>query len=276
MPSSRQIQVWAETRLPHAIEILLTLWLAWMTAGLLTGGDASRRTVDVDAPKARTTAPSVERIASTPLFGQLETAAPAPVKHAVDSRLNLTLQGVMLAGAHSAAVVRLPDKRQKLVFLGERIQPGVILRAVEKDAIIVEHRGRMERIRMITRPLPATVAMRPQHAPTTTGATATRRFSRAELRAQLNRLPQLLMQARAIPHQMNGRMDGYLIQDIAPRSLYARAGLQNGDIILAVNGQPIVNPQQAMKLLNSLSSASHLSIRIRRGDTEQTLRYQIR
>jgi len=144
------------------------------------------------------------------------------------------------------------------------------LKRVEALAIEVVNHGRPERILMEK----AALAGRAP-APSRDNA-GIRHMSRAAVDIKLNDLPALLTQARAIPHQMGGKPDGFLIQEIVPGSLYAQAGLKNGDVIRKVNGQPVTRPEQGIKLFQSLRNASHIEVRILRGGKPEMLAYDIR
>ncbi len=260
--------------LPRFAEGILVLVLAWVLAGWLTSGSDLPVTPSVVPRNENMAIPSADRIGALPLFGKLvkearEKKRPVPPPVAV-SRLRLRLLGTILAGRHSAAIVTLESgSRQKLVFMGEAIKPGVILKSVESTAIVVDNHGRSERILMQKTALVSA-------SPVPKRAGEVRHMPRAAVRAKLNDLAGLLTQARAIPHQMNGKPDGFLIQEIVPGSLYARAGLLNGDIIRKVNGQPVIRPEEGIKLFQSLKNASSIDLEIVRNGTVRTIHFDIR
>jgi len=219
--------------------------------------------------------PSAERIAAMPLFGKLVKETRVKKKSArppvTVSRLRLRLLGTILAGKHSAAIITLENgNKQKLVFTGEAIKPGVILKSVESTAIVVDNHGRQERILMQKTALVSTPPVQRQTD------REVRHMPRAAVQDKLNNLASLLTQARAIPHQMNGKPDGFLIQEIVPGSLYARAGLLNGDIIRKVNGRPVIEPEEGIKLFQSLKNASSIDLEIVRNGSVRTIHFDIR
>ncbi len=99
---------------------------------------------------------------------------------------------------------------------------------------------------------------------------------RAEVQKQLANLPSLLTSARATPHHSNGRMDGFLLTEIAPGSLPAKAGLQNGDVVRAVNGRPLHSVADGAALLQEARRARSLDIDVLRRGTSLRLHYDIR
>lgn len=79
-------------------------------------------------------------------------------------------------------------------------------------------------------------------------------------------LPTILMQAAAEPQMdAQGRITGFGLYDIEKDSIYAKLGLNNGDIIKSINGEELNSPQGAIKLLNSLRNASSVNMIIERG-----------
>jgi len=271
--------------LSRAVEAVLVLTLAWLVAAWLTGNpsvgmdEASRPGgLTVDAALHR---PDVNDMAAIPLFGKqvVEPAAPAaPVRPvaAAPSRLNIRLLGTIVAGDRSSAVMKLGSAKEQVVFTGHDIQPGVTLEEVETDAIVVDNRGRREKVLMakgslgrtsgFTAPLTSTPAM---------PAGGTRSFTRVEIQKQMQDLPNLLTGALAVPHQMNGNPDGFLIQNIVPGSLYEKAGLINGDVIHSVNDKPVTTPEQGIALFQALQEAKSIDLEITRAGDEQRLHFDI-
>lgn len=57
---------------------------------------------------------------------------------------------------------------------------------------------------------------------------------------------------RVIPAMKDGKPEGFKLYAIRPASLYARLGLQNGDTITAIAGQPIDSIDKALELYRKL------------------------
>jgi len=264
--------------LPRIAEAGVVLMMAWVVAGWLMGGtQAPVPSTGMGQRAGAAAVPSAEGIAVMPLFGdmakEVAAAKPAPSVAAVPP-VRLRLLGTMLAGAHSAAIIAPGSGNQKLVFVGDAIQPGVLLKGVETAAIEVDNHGGPERILMEKVALAGRALTLSRDNGRIRGGI--RHMSRAVVDAKLNDLPILLTQARAIPHQTNGKPDGFLIQEIAPGSLYDQAGLKNNDIIRRVNGQPVTRPEQGIKLFQSLRNANGIDLEIARGGAVHTVHFDIR
>lgn len=74
-------------------------------------------------------------------------------------------------------------------------------------------------------------------------------LSRAEMEASLRDLPILLSQARAVPYFRDGSAIGFRLFAIRQGSAYERMGLQNGDIVLKINGEPASDATKVLKLV---------------------------
>lgn len=88
--------------------------------------------------------------------------------------------------------------------------------------------------------------------------------SRQEVDKQLADLNNILTQARAVPNFENGVPNGFKFFQIVPGSIYSKLGLENGDVVTAVNGQAINDPAKAFELLNQLKESSRIEIQKKR------------
>lgn len=90
-------------------------------------------------------------------------------------------------------------------------------------------------------------------------------------------LPKILMQAAAEPKMdANGNILGFALYDIEPDSIYAKAGLSDGDVIKSINGEELNSPQGAIKLLNSLRGASGFNVIVERGGADLPLNLDVK
>ncbi len=272
--------------LPLLFELTLVAMLAWVVSGwLLPSNDLKPSGLSENTREATATLPDITRLLTVPLFGKLQVRATKPVvqkpKPVVVSRLNIKLLGTIVAGENSAAIVAVAKRReQQVFFIGDRIQPGVILKEVEAEAIVVERGGKLERIsleqgaKLTVTPMPgAAIAANPGLA---SAQPTSIKMNRAHLQQQLQNFPVLMTQAKASPHFVNGKPGGFAITQIAPGSLYQQAGLQNGDIILTVNGKQITNAKQAMNMYQTLKSATAIDLELIRAGQIRKIHYDIR
>ncbi|MDQ7000503.1 MAG: type II secretion system protein N [Mariprofundus sp.] len=273
--------------LPLLFELTLVAMLAWIVSGWLLPSDELKPfESSQNTRQATTTLPDITGLLTVPLFGKIQQIqSPKPVpkkpKPVVVSRLNIKLLGTIVAGENSAAIVAVAKRReQQVFFIGDRIQPGVILKEVEAEAIVVERSGKLERIsleqgaKLTSTPVPGAVfAASPGQA---SGQLTSVKLNRGRLQQQLQNFPVLMTQAKAARHFVNGKPKGFSITQIAPGSLYQQAGLQNGDIILSVNGKEITGAQQAMNMYQTLKNAAAIDLELIRAGQVRQIHYDIR
>jgi len=89
-------------------------------------------------------------------------------------------------------------------------------------------------------------------------------------------LAHVLMQATAEPAVENGQIIGFKIFQIDDGSIFAKAGLVNGDIITNINGQDLTSVAGAVQLLQTLKNADHIDVDVRRGGTIQHMSIDVR
>lgn len=87
---------------------------------------------------------------------------------------------------------------------------------------------------------------------------------------------QILTDARLLPNFVDGKQEGFRISEVIPGGLYQSLGLNNGDILLRVNGLEISNPEVAMQAMTSLKGMNKVSLDIMRDGKNMSMSYQMR
>ena len=200
---------------------------------------------------------------------------PVPIR----SSLHGTLIGTAIADPHLYSLCQItnPDLNETQVYaMGDKYQSARIYR-IEKERVLLDHDGLNEYIdasalgpASLYPPIPGT-------APAQRGeAGGVRQLSerqyvmaRSELNSALTNLPDLATKARIVPSFKNGGVaDGFKLFSIVPDSLYAKIGIQNGDVIRRINGYEMNSPDKALEIYQKLRDASRIEIEIeRRGET---------
>lgn len=99
--------------------------------------------------------------------------------------------------------------------------------------------------------------------------------SRNTLNQYLND-PNILFQAHAVPHRVDGAIEGFKVLSIQPGSVYEGLGVQVGDIIKGINGEPMDSMAKAQEAFMALRSSSNLSITVNRNGNDVTQKYSIK
>jgi general secretion pathway protein C len=69
--------------------------------------------------------------------------------------------------------------------------------------------------------------------------------------------------ARILPKYEDGEMVGIELSKIKPGSLYEKAGLQDGDVLMELNGVTIDNPSASKQLLDAFTNAEDIELKVR-------------
>ena len=254
------------TALVVALVLALAWQLAWWTWAFLAPPSS--------ASAAREAPPAVDLAAVAKLFG---ATAPSASDASVDG---LTLKGVVAPtpGVAASAIFAPRAGRDVSIFIGGEVRPGVKLVEVDPDHVIVSRGGVRSRIDL--------AAPQSREAPRAPGALAARGFhvnvSRAGPRDySLSRHE--LDQALRDPSQLQylGRIGmppggGVRMEEAPPGSLAAKLGLQPGDLIRSVNGQPVASTGDLARLYQQFATLSRIQAEVQRGRSTVQLTYQIR
>lgn len=86
------------------------------------------------------------------------------------------------------------------------------------------------------------------------------RLDRKEVDSTLPEYVQLMQEIRVRPHLEAGQPSGFLIYNIEPGSIFARMGLENGDVIMAVNGNVVTKTHQTVDFYNALKKGGTVTL----------------
>jgi type II secretion system protein C len=197
-----------------------------------------------------------------------------------------TVLGVIASTKDSKGVALLKKKNggQVVAFkVGQDIGPQFSIEKVQQKTVTFLFQSKRynlsvgdESPREVSSSGTETVAQNLQSAQGIEKAGDTLKVSRA-LKDNLagENLNKVLMQAAALPHIENGRLIGFQLLEIDAGSIFDVAGFKNGDIITAINDQPINDAALAIKALNALKTASSATFGYIRGSTPMQLIVQI-
>ena len=79
-----------------------------------------------------------------------------------------------------------------------------------------------------------------------------------------------------VPYIINGKQNGWILKGIKSDSIYTMLGLKNGDVLVAVNGYPLSNPEAALQTFTAIQQGiERLEIDIIRNGEKKRFIYQI-
>lgn len=274
--STRVRDIWTTRpdRVRLAVEILLALLLLVQLGRLVWIVAEPRDPVASPASSATATVPAdpavFQRFDAFFRTGGQSSLAEASAAGSGQMRL----YGLRSDGAGGgSAIIGLADGRQVSVGMGEEIEPGLVLSGIGPDHVTLTRGASVSRLIFAEVPLgvapvpppppgpqivtPPAPAPPPSPAPTpTTGATVDP--------------ARLITQAGLRPRMRGLRMDGFTVSGSGDAAVLRAAGLKPGDVILAVNGQPLDSLERIAALRGQLANSSGAELRFERDGAVQT------
>ncbi len=197
------------------------------------------------------------------LFGRAKAPARQQKQAAPVSRINLKLFGVLATGADDGLAMIGRDSRSvELYRVGDRLPGAASLLEIHADHVLIRRNGQEERL-LLDEPkkLFGDVATRRETPlPGEPGP------SLGSLRQQILDSPtEINKLMRALPVRRDGEFIGYRLQPRrAARPLFDRLGLQQGDVVTALNGVPLNSPARSIEALMRLREAKSVVATIER------------
>ena len=222
--------------------------------------------------------------------GPGEPPPPPPLQR---TSLNLKLLAIMFAPPPadprwSVAVIRDNDAKTAGPYnVGSKIRDATIEDIDDAKVYLDFGGGRHEFLDLLDRPQPAAGA--PVAAATPTDPFQAEldkgikqisdhkyEVQRSTLDALTNNMAALARAARIVPEVRDGKSVGFRLFSIRPDGPFAKIGLQNNDVVSAINGLEMTSPDQALLAYTKLKTANHLTVAVERNGQKITKDYNIR
>ena len=266
---------WACCAVLGALALWLFVRVAW---SLVPRGDAAfepapLRSGDSTAPAA------AQSVARWHVFGAAP-AQPGSGPGAAASTLSLVLRGTF-AGADpkdGIAVIDNAGQGERAWRVGDEVVPGVRLAAVHADHIVLLRDGKEETLALprdtqlapadVVRPTPARVSGAAAAVPGRVAGDATATPSTASAAAtieQVRRDPQaFLSRVQVVPVLADGKLAGVRLAAGTDAALLEQVGLQQGDVVTAVNGVAVDSVERGRQIMDSLGNANSVRVTVLR------------
>jgi general secretion pathway protein C len=212
-------------------------------------------------------------VASNP-FGMLASAAQDP-NSAPQSTANLQLAGTIATEDPRRGVAIISDggAPSKVYSVGERVG-GASLHSVYLDRVILDRGGALETLLLPRQLPPNRTAMAASQRP----ADARTAAAVDNIRRMVQQDPNILDQVmRTVPSFDNaaGKLRGFRAYPGRNRQIFAKLGLKAGDLVTAINGTPLDDPQRSQDVFNTIQTSDHVTVTIERGGQKQDLSLNI-
>jgi general secretion pathway protein C len=215
-------------------------------------------------PVARNTGVDIASITNAHLFG---SAVPDPQSEetAHESTANLQLAGTIATQDPKHGLAIIADGGPAKVYsVGNNIG-GATLYSVYLDHVILDRGGALETLK-----LPRIVLGGGRLAPVRRqiGVDPTTASNLENVRRMVQDDPSVLNEVmRTVPSYDNkaGKLRGFRVYPGRNRAAFNGLGLRPGDLVTAINGTPLDDPQRGQEIFNTIQTAASANVTIERG-----------
>jgi len=234
--------------------------------------------VATSATRAQRSGVDIQTVVSAHLFG-VAVADPSTQdpENAPQSSANLLLAGTIATQDPKRGVAIISDagSPSKVYSVGERIG-GASLHSVYLDHVILDRGGALETL-LLPRQLPPS-AGRAVSALRRPGADPRTAAAVDNIRRMVQQDPSILDQVmRTVASYDNaaGKLRGFRAYPGRNRAIFSKLGLKSGDLVTAINGTPLDDPQRSQDVFNTIQTSDHVTVTIERGGQKQDITLNI-
>ena len=273
---SQSAQQWldrATKTLPQVLSVVFVVAIAWQLVQLVWMLLTPAAQIDA-APivpsataAARPKGVDVQSIVNAKLFGEAQATSPVEGP-APETQLPLVLSAVFAADDPEKGWAIIGDSAQqsKVFTVGDSVRSGTRLHSVYADRVILDRGGSLETLAL---PKRNTLPIATNRAPTPPP-------QRNQLADNIRRMAETNPTAfaeivRPQPVFANGVQRGYRVYPGRNRQQFAKLGLQPGDLVLAINGTALDDPQRGMEIFNTIGTSDNVQVTIERNGQSQDL-----
>jgi general secretion pathway protein C len=226
------------------------------------------------APQAQRGGLDVQSVTSAHLFGVAVNPATQDPANAPQSTANLILAGTIATQdpKHGVAIIADRGSPSKVYSVGERVG-GASLHSVYLDHVILDRAGALETLHL-PRQVPASSRPTTARAGADPGTVA----AVANLRRMVQEDPGILDQVmRTVPSYDNqaGKLRGFRAYPGRNRQIFGKLGLKPGDLVTAINGTALDDPQHSQDVFNTIQTSDHVTVTIERSGQKQDISLNI-
>jgi general secretion pathway protein C len=257
---------------------LIAVELARIAISFLSGPVKSPQPLIASTAQTRQhPAVDIQSVVSAHLFGiakadpSTQDPANAPLSSA-----NLVLAGTIATEDPKHGVAIISDGGPSKVYsVGQNVN-GATLHSVYLDHVILDRGGTLETL-LLPRQL-AGDRNRPPSPVRRIGADPRTVAAVDNIRRMVQQDPGLLDQVmRTVPSYDNaaGKLRGFRAYPGRNRAIFNKLGLKPGDLVTAINGQALDDPQRSQEVFNTIQTSDHVTVTLERGGQKQDITLNI-
>ena len=261
-----------------ALAALIAVELARIAISLLSGNPVkSPQPVLIDiAPRGQHAALDIQSVVSAHLFGVAATdPSTQDPANAPQSTANLVLAGTIASQDPKRGVAIISDGGPAKVYsVGDNVG-GATLHSVYLDHVILDRGGALETLllpRLLGPGMRAPAVVRRLGGDPRTVAAVD------NIRRLVQQDPGILDQVmRTVPSYDNnaGKLRGFRAYPGRNRLIFNKLGLKPGDLVTAINGTALDDPQRSQEVFNTIQTSDHVTVTVERGGQKQEITLNI-
>jgi len=258
---------------------LIAVELARIAISLLSGSPVKspQPVLTNPAPRTQRTEFDAQSVVSAHLFGVAAVdSGPQDPANAPQSTANLVLAGTIATQDPKHGVAIISDGGPAKVYsVGDNIG-GATLHSVYLDHVILDRGGALETLLL---PRLLGPGMRAPPVVRRSGGGDPRTVAAVEnIRRMVQQDPGILDQVmRVVPSYDSaaGKLRGFRAYPGRNRQIFSRLGLKAGDLVTAINGNVLDDPQHSQDVFNTIQTSDHATVTIERGGQKQEITLNI-
>src|SRR6185437_8407326 len=247
------------------LAVLLAIQAAFIVTGLGGAGRSKAAGAGRVVASARHSV-DVGSIVNAHVFGFAKPEASNNPGEARPTTLPLVLTGIISADdpQNGLAILGQTTQSAKVFAVGDNVPGGAKLHSVFNDRVLIDRGGGQLETLMLPRQ-----AM-PGGAPPSTSALPMESPVSDRMRKLITEQPSLMADVmRPQPVFANGKQTGYRVYPGRNRQAFLRLGLRPGDLVTAINGTPLDDPEHGQQIFNTLGSSSEAHVTVQRNGQQQ-------
>jgi general secretion pathway protein C len=260
-----------------ALAALIAVELARIAISLLSGSPVKspQPLITGTAPHSQHAQLDIQSVVSAHLFG-VATVDPSTQDpaNAPQSTANLLLTGTIATSDPKRGVAIISDGGPSKVYsVGDNVG-GASLHSVYLDHVILDRSGALETLllpRLQGPGMHAAAVVRRGGDPRTVAAVE-------NIRRMVQQDPGLLDQVmRTVPSYDSaaGKLRGFRAYPGRNRLIFSKLGLRPGDLVTAINGTALDDPQHSQEVFNTIQTSDHVTVTVERAGQKQEITLNI-
>jgi len=181
----------------------------------------------------------------------------------------------------SYAIFMKKTGEQEIFKIGDSVFGLGKLSKVEKDRVFISSGGKNTEIPI--NDIISVKEVQKTRSPEASPSGFTKKISDSSYMVEQKKIQQaidnpkeIMTDARLLPNVVDGKQQGYVLNEVKPGGIYQSLGLQNGDVLLRINEYNISQPENALQAFTALRGMERVQLDIMRNGSKMTMTYQIR